>query len=217
MININEIFQSINGEITAWHQGSLTTFIRFAGCNLSCTYCDAASASEINSKLLPYQIVDIVEKTGCKQVTITGGEPTLQYDELQELLYGLVLALQCKITVETNGTQPIPDILKNHISWVVDYKFNYPHKMIYDNFERCIDNNWLKFVIENRQDLPALENLFSIYPILHKANVAIGTTGNVPHAQIVDFLIDRKLFNCVLNYQIHKKIWPIRKEGKKIL
>jgi len=39
MININEIFQSINGEITAWHQGSLTTFIRFSKCNLNCTYC----------------------------------------------------------------------------------------------------------------------------------------------------------------------------------
>jgi len=89
--------------------------------------------------------------------------------------------------------------------------------MIYGNFERCIDNNWLKFVIDKEQDLPMLEYLFSTHPILHKANVAIGTTGNVPHAQIVDFLIDRKLFNCVLNYQIHKKIWPIRKEGKKIL
>ena len=41
---LNEIFSSIDGE--GLRQGELATFLRFAGCNLKCSYCDTEYAQE---------------------------------------------------------------------------------------------------------------------------------------------------------------------------
>ena len=212
-MKINEIFQSINGEVTAWHQGSLTTFVRFSGCNLACSYCDAAYAKEINHELSVMDIYDILEKTGCKQVTLTGGEPAIQDDfaKLIEILDGTGY----KITIETNGTKKL--IPTYHTSWVIDYKFDYAEKMMIENFYLMGERDWLKFVINYHSEMYVMLNLFKIHPALNYLNIAVGTTGKVSHAEIVDFLIHNKLYNCVLNYQIHKEIWKNKKEGQKIL
>ena len=71
----------------------------------------------------------------------------------------------------------------------------------------------MKFIIDDRLDLNNLKYLFKQFPILMNKNVAVGTTGRIPAAKIVDFLLDNKLFNCVLNYQIHKEIWKKGKEA----
>ena len=218
-MKINEIFQSINGEVTAWHQGSLTTFIRFSGCNLNCSYCDAAYAKEANYNLSIEEIIQILEKTGCKQVTLTGGEPTLQWiDGVYDLVRNKLLNHGYKITIETNGTfEILPLSVINNLSWVIDYKFNYPKQMMISNFQYMGKNDWLKFVIDHPDDLNQMVRVFHLFPDLKLLNIAVGTTDRVPHAEIVDFLIANKLYNCVLNYQIHKEIWKDKKEGNKIL
>ena len=79
MFNVVEKFVSINGE--GRRAGELAVFIRFAGCNLNCTYCDTAYAIPMDcdyEKQELSELVDYIEETGIRNVTLTGGEPLLQ-------------------------------------------------------------------------------------------------------------------------------------------
>lgn len=96
---INEIFHSLQGE--GRNTGRAATFIRFAGCNLRCPFCDTDfdSYTEMTAD-------DIVSRLADPNlVVLTGGEPTLQADE--ELLAELHRAGKY-VAMESNGTHLPP-------------------------------------------------------------------------------------------------------------
>lgn len=101
-MQIAEIFYSIQGE--GLLTGMPSVFIRFAGCNLRCSWCDTKYASwfpEAESWTLD-QVLAEVEKYKSHHIVITGGEPTI-HPELPELTQRLK-SLGKHITIETNGT-----------------------------------------------------------------------------------------------------------------
>ena len=104
---IVEIFHSVQGE--AFHAGVPHVFIRFGNCNLRCEWCDTDFLTFEELEL--EDIVNQVLEFDCKRVIFTGGEPAMQDLEtigskLKE--YGIHLS------IETNGTIPIPEI----IDWI---------------------------------------------------------------------------------------------------
>lgn len=99
--NINEIFYSIQGE--GANTGMPAIFIRFAGCNLNCWFCDTDFS--IQQEMSLDDIISNLEAWECSNIVLTGGEPLLQVDdyfikELRKEGY--------KLYLETNGTRPIP-------------------------------------------------------------------------------------------------------------
>ena len=109
MYELVEIFESLQGE--GRNMGRPCVFVRFAGCNLKCPWCDtdvtkrfSASLDELLAELGQYK---------AKSVILTGGEPTIQ-KEMPELVAALKKAGYW-IGVETNGT--------NDADWLgfVDY------------------------------------------------------------------------------------------------
>lgn len=98
--NINEIFYSIQCE--GYWSGRAAIFIRMAGCNLNCDFCDTNHAT--TSILSERDIIDIIEEYKSKFVVITGGEPTLQ--DLTPLVNKLHDS-GYYIAIETNGTNEI--------------------------------------------------------------------------------------------------------------
>lgn len=95
--HLNEVFASLQGE--GRNTGRPVTFIRFAGCNLSCPWCDTDRSEKFRSTLpdLVKQVTDL----DVPSIVVTGGEPTVQ-PGLDELL----LALKDRgfwIALETNG------------------------------------------------------------------------------------------------------------------
>ena len=74
---VNEIFSSIDGE--GLRTGELTTFIRLAGCNMRCSYCDTAYALNSSSgrEMSINEIVREIEKYKVNNITLTGGEPLI--------------------------------------------------------------------------------------------------------------------------------------------
>lgn len=104
---VNEIFRSIQGE--GYFTGTAAVFIRFAGCNLRCSFCDTdySRAAEMSLK----DIMQAVRGSGMRHVVLTGGEPSLQADEA---LTGALRAEGLFVQMETNGTRPLP----KGIGWV---------------------------------------------------------------------------------------------------
>jgi len=206
-IKINEIFTSIDGEVNRYGQGGLTTFIRFAGCNLRCSYCDTKQAQAMNAGV-DMTIDEIIEWVEVPKVTITGGEPLCQKDELIELINSLCF-IGTKVTVETNGSLIIPYktiAYPDLIGWVVDYKFEYPDQMMFRNFYNAGKNDWTKFVIDSeKQYFDAVEIIKLIEQVGgFKGSFAFGFTDKIKPAWLVDRMVKDGLDFVTLNCQIHK-------------
>ena len=227
MLNINEIFRSIDGECNPWGQGALTTFIRFQGCNLSCSYCDTKQAQDPNQIAHKLSVDDILYLIPEGKVTITGGEPLLQGFKTFELIAHL-LDKKHKVSVETNGSLPISNIaLAPLLSWIIDYKLPYQDKMYIDNFWNATSKDWVKFVIETPSDFQkAVDVSAALRDGGCKARIAFSPVmkGDImkwgmknPTQWLAEKIIKEQLWDITLNLQIHKLIWPNKSEGISLL
>ena len=106
-MRINEIFYSLQGE--GRFTGVPAVFVRLAGCNLRCSFCDTdfTSFTEMSEE----DIVREVNGYPARHVVLTGGEPTLQ---LTDTLVARLHEAGCFVQMETNGTHPVPSV----IDWV---------------------------------------------------------------------------------------------------
>lgn len=104
---VNDIFYSLQGE--GANTGRAAVFVRFAGCNLRCPFCDTAFDSY--REMTAEEIMDAVVGYESRFVVLTGGEPTLQVpDTLVDMLHqeGFFVAM------ESNGTRPAP----HNLDWL---------------------------------------------------------------------------------------------------
>ncbi len=100
MLQLAEVFYSIQGE--GEHTGKPAVFVRLAGCNLSCDFCDTDYSLKFFSTI--DQVVAKVRELGqdCPMVVLTGGEPLAQREALE-----LIEALRRdgrRVHIESNGT-----------------------------------------------------------------------------------------------------------------
>jgi 7-carboxy-7-deazaguanine synthase len=100
-MKIAEIFKSLQGE--GKNQGKPCLFIRLAGCNLHCRWCDTTYAQTGGMEMNLDFILEQVWRINPSYVCITGGEPLQQADELEPLLVSLHKR-GTAIDIETNGT-----------------------------------------------------------------------------------------------------------------
>jgi organic radical activating enzyme len=105
VFKIHEIFDSVQGE--GIRTGTWTTFVRFAGCNLQCSFCDTPGpeAKDIIA-MNSYELIQTISKRNPRYIVLTGGEPCLQIT--QDLIYQLQRF--SRVAIETNGTVDNPAI-----------------------------------------------------------------------------------------------------------
>lgn len=213
---IRSIFQSIDGEVSRFHQGRISTFIRLAGCNLRCEYCDTkyAQDSESGEERAVEDIIRTVIQYGSPKVTITGGEPLVQAET--PLLISSLLRLGFMVSVETNGSLPIPESIQyehENLCWIMDYKTLYSgmnHRMDLENFLFLRKGDFVKFVVSGVEDI---DNACFVREQLRllgsKVTFAFSPVfGKMEPASLVEEMKRRKLLDCIFSYQIHKLIWP---------
>lgn len=108
-----EIFQSIQGE--GFYLGTPTNFIRLAGCNLKCPWCDTDWSKPKVGILYAEQIVEKLDPR-LPLTVITGGEPLMH--DIVPLMKAIREAFDCIIAFETNGTQSTLPLDKFDGIWI---------------------------------------------------------------------------------------------------
>ncbi|MCM1348211.1 MAG: 7-carboxy-7-deazaguanine synthase QueE [Firmicutes bacterium] len=107
-MKINEIFYSLQGE--GHFAGTPAVFVRFAGCNLKCPFCDTNHSAV--KEMTCQEILEEINRYEARRVILTGGEPTLQLTA--EFINALHRAGYL-INVESNGTRKLPA----KVDWLV--------------------------------------------------------------------------------------------------
>ena len=175
MYKVAEIFTSINGESRL--AGELAVFVRFVGCNLSCTYCDTAWAISMDAphkEMSLDEIISYVEQTGIKNVTLTGGEPLLS-EGIEELIIELI-GHNHRVEIETNGAVDIRPLLdtasrlsiKDELSITLDYKCpssGMEGFMVMENYDVLRSYDTVKFVVGDRADLDKAREIIEKYKL----------------------------------------------------
>lgn len=100
MLQLAEIFYSVQGEGT--YVGTPAVFVRLAGCNLNCRFCDTDYALKFVAPV--EDVIARVREAGglCPMVVLTGGEPLAQRETLD--LIEALRADERRVHIESNGS-----------------------------------------------------------------------------------------------------------------
>lgn len=216
---VTEKFISINGE--GLKCGQLSVFIRFAGCNLNCNYCDTkwANTSDVKYEIMTeYEIYSYIKDTGITNVTLTGGEPLFQ-DNIISLLELLSNDNNMSVEIETNGSINLNEFstLNNPPCFTMDYKLPDSTMETYmntSNFNYLTKKDVVKFVVSSITDLKKAKVIMDKYNLTQKTNVYLSPVfGKISPEAIVEFMKEHKLNKVNLQIQIHKIIWSPNKRG----
>jgi len=152
-VPIVEIFSSFQGE-GLWI-GRRQIFLRFAGCNLDCNYCDTPESkfSDNGTLMSVNEVIEKIEKLktpDLHSISFTGGEPLLYSEFINEIIQ----KIDIKVMIETNGTLPESIHNINRINCVsLDIKLSEHFKKNWNDeiFEKEIYS--LKLLIEQNTNI----------------------------------------------------------------
>jgi len=211
-MKIHSIYTSISGEVSSIPQGSFVTILRLSGCSLDCNYCDAQEAKiGIGDEISEDRVYEMINSHNNRNILITGGEPLLQLDELNQLMLHL-LPKGYNVVIETNGTiNPWNCTFFDNVSFVVDYKMPFSNsffEMKLENFLELREFDYVKFVCSNKQDVDiAIETSRILLDNGCIAKMAIGQTWRWLQKKdfdLVKFLIQENQKDFIINCQLHR-------------
>lgn len=206
MLQVIETFKSVQGEST--HAGKVCFFIRLAGCNLRCNYCDTTYAWTGGKMRSVDELVSLALDAGCDTVEITGGEPLMQAET--PLLAEKLLDAGKTVLIETNGSLDF-SVISNRCCRIVDCKLpgsGMAEKNCYAAYDHLTWRDEVKFVVSGREDFDFALDIIRKYDLT-------GKTGNllfspvwdrVDPAQLAQWVVDCNL-PVRMQIQMHKVLW----------
>jgi 7-carboxy-7-deazaguanine synthase len=210
-MKIAELFSSLQGEST--FAGLPCTFVRAAGCNLRCTYCDTLYAREGGAEVTTEQIFREVKKAGISLVALTGGEPLLQEESYR--LMDCLLQEGYRVLLETNGSVSV-ERLDQRVVKIMDLKCpgsGMSGQMIFSNIALLNRDDEVKFVISDKGDFDWALRIIRDYGLVARCHVLISPVlQRLGPAQAADWILQERL-PVRLQLQQHKLIWPERASG----
>ena len=221
-----EIYKSVQGESS--FAGRPCIFVRLAGCNLRCSWCDSEYTFTGGFKMTPDEVVAAVEKLApVRLVEFTGGEPMLQERELVPLMERL-LASGYELMIETSGERLLEHV-PAAVHKIVDVKcpgsaMGGSFRM--ENLATLSKADEVKFVISDRvdyefardfvreHDVPERAGAVLFSPAFSKTPSPERSTENcvLDPRQLVDWMLEDGV-EARLSLQIHKYIWEPQKKG----
>ncbi len=221
-----EIYKSVQGESS--FAGLPCIFVRLAGCNLRCSWCDSEYTFTGGYKLSLEQVEQAVaDLAPVRLVEFTGGEPMLQAKELLPLMERL-LAKGYDLMIETSGERPLEAVPKA-VHKIMDVKCpgsGEAERFHLPNLEALTERDEVKFVITDRRDYEFARDFIREYDLACKVKDVLFspafTNRPTPERDASNCTMDpRQLVEWMLadgvparlNLQIHKFIWEPAKKG----
>jgi 7-carboxy-7-deazaguanine synthase len=225
-MHIIEIYKSVQGESS--FAGLPCIFVRLAGCNLRCVWCDSEYTFSGGKKMSLEEVeTEVAKLAPVKLVEITGGEPMLQEKELLPLLDRL-LASGYQLLMETSGERPLANVPKA-VHKIVDVKcpgsgeggrFHLP------NLNALTTRDEIKFVLADRPDYEFARDFTREHGLERQVNSVLfspafrkdaGPARDAANCMLdprdlVDWMLEDGL-NVRLGLQIHKFIWEPMTKG----
>jgi 7-carboxy-7-deazaguanine synthase len=206
-----EIYTSIQGETHL--QGLPCTLVRFAACDLRCSYCDTEYAFTGGQEVTRESIVADVVARGVKLVLLTGGEPLLQ-PELPQLAAEL-LDRGFEVMIETGGHRDVSS-LPAGVVIILDVKTpgsGELQRMRWENLDHLSPHDAVKFVVCSRDDYAWARDLIVARRLGERCNVLLSPSfGQVAPKDLVEWMLVDKV-PARLNLQLHKYVWPPEQRG----
>ncbi len=154
-IKVSEIFTSFQGE--GPYIGTPATFLRLYGCNLNCPWCDTdiSTYEMLSVDDVAEILMTQMEFNNINLLVITGGEPTLQMEEIKRLIKELPGDI--KIQLETNGSifEYLPEV-----EYVISPKED--KEKVFENYYK-FENVFFKFVITCEEDIDEVISIKNKY------------------------------------------------------
>jgi 7-carboxy-7-deazaguanine synthase len=220
-----EIYKSVQGE-SSW-AGLPCIFVRLAGCNLRCSWCDSVYTFTGGKKMSEDEVFAEVQRLGpTKLVEITGGEPLLQARELIPLMQRL-LNNGYTVLIETSGERPLADV-PAEVHKIVDVKCPGSGEggtFRPANLAAITEKDEVKFVLRDRADYEFARDFVRehgleqrVGGVLFSPAFRVDVHGRTAENLELDAreLVDWMLQDGVaarLNLQIHKFVWEPQMKG----
>ena len=212
-MDVCELFTSIQGESTL--QGLPTLFIRLAGCNLDCRWCDTAYARSGGLDMAEEDVRAAIAGTGAGAVCITGGEPLLQPAAVAEIS-AFCLEHGLTVSLETNGSLDVSAILPG-VRRIIDVKCpssgeaGSTHPA---NFINIRPEDEFKFVIADRDDFIYARTIATQHDLFTQSTVLVSpVSGSLAPHTLAEWLLS-DMSGARLNLQLHRIIWPASQRGR---
>ena len=221
-----EVYKSVQGESS--FAGLPCIFVRLAGCNLRCSWCDSEYTFTGGYKMSVDEVVDEVRNLApVKLVEITGGEPMLQEKELVPFMERM-LADGYEVLMETSGERPLA-MVPAQVHKIVDVKCpasGEGETFRLENLDALTPVDEVKFVIADRQDYEFARNFVRQHELEGRVQDVLFSPAfrkdAAPERDVRNCLLDpRELvewiladgLNVRLGLQIHKFIWEPMTKG----
>ncbi len=230
-MHIIEIYKSLQGESS--FAGLPCVFVRLAGCNLRCSWCDSEYTFSGGRKMSDAEILAEVQRlspTG-GLIEITGGEPMLQERELIPFMRQL-LDLGCdspyQLLLETSGERPL-ELVPREVHKIVDVKCPASGEHLRfrpENLATLTPRDELKFVLASREDYEYARDFIRTHglesnpahlilsPAFRQGAAISRSTENclLDPRSLAEWMLADNL-NARLGLQIHKFIWEPQLKG----
>ncbi len=204
-MRVFEIFRSIQGETT--RAGVPMDFVRLAGCDLACSYCDAPAArrADAGRDMTVADVLGAMPSPPLPWLMITGGEPLLQVEELNRLIASLIESGR-KVVVETSGAHPT-EMLDNRAVRILDVKTpgsGMGDRVCWSNLEHLRPEDEVTFVLADRADYEWACEVVERHGLLERLPVLFGAArGRLDARLLAGWLLEDGL-PVRLNFQLHK-------------
>lgn len=225
-MHLIEIYKSVQGE-SSW-SGLPCIFVRLAGCNLRCSWCDSEYTFSGGHKMTLEEVEAAVEALApVTLVEITGGEPMLQERELLPLMDKL-LADGYELMMETSGERPLGNV-PTAVHKIVDVKCPGSGEggtFRLENLGTLTKRDEVKFVISDRVDYEFARGFMRehglvekvgdvlLSPAWKKVSAPIRTADNcaLDPRLLVEWMLEDGL-DARISLQVHKFIWEPQVKG----
>ncbi len=201
-LRVCETFVSIQGEST--HAGCQCFFIRLAGCNLRCSYCDTKYAYENGKYCSASELADDFRNSGVRLVEVTGGEPLLQPATI-----GLLKELEPHGTVllETNGSLDISRVPESTVI-IMDIKCpgsGESDSVNMQNIALLRPKDEVKFVVRDRADFEWATEFARDHGLADRCRAVLMSpaSGMLDCAELAEWIIGER-FPFRLNLRMHE-------------